>query len=277
MSTRSIQGRGLCFSTSNRRRVLLGAISLIGLAALVVGPFAAAGLSHNPLWIAVPVFVTLGYVAVREAPRCVAYYRSLLPSEWQPALGYALAALFVTSGAVVLLGALPSWCNMDWSLGSLFQVGNDAGVNGFAIPFTNPIFAVIYAPAALLALPLLAWVEEDIFRRGTTGAGSAIRRSALFGAMHITAGVTVSACIALGLAGFVFTVVYWRAMRNPQADAERARLPAWAARRVLPLTARGSSAEQFAVYRSTQAHLVYNAVGIAAILALSLLPLSGNY
>jgi hypothetical protein len=258
------------------RRLVIGALSLCALLALVLIPFAAAGFSHNPLWIALPVILTLAYVALRESPRCLAYYRSLWPRDWLPALGFALFALLVTSGTVLLLDTLPAWCQMDWSLGSLFAVGSDAGMNGFTIPFTNPLFAALYAPAAMLALPLLAWVEEDIFRRGTKGVGSALRRSAAFGLMHITAGVTLGASIALGLAGFVFTVVYWRALSDPRPDAARASLPAWTANRVLPISVRGRAAEHYAVYRSTQAHVVYNVVGILAILAFSLIPLGGN-
>jgi hypothetical protein len=266
----------LHISRSSHRRVLVLSVWLALLATLVLAPFAAASVLHNPLWIAVPVFITLGYVAVREAPRCLAYYRSLWPTAWLPALGTALIALIVTSGSMVLLGILPEWCQMNWSLGALFSVGGDAGMNGFSIPFTNPIFAILYAPAAFLALPLLAWVEEDVFRRGTTNLRSAIRRSTAFGLMHITAGVTVGASIALGLAGFVFTVVYWRALKSPEVEAERARLPWWAAQRVLPQRTSGTSAQQFAVYRSTQAHVVYNVVGILAILLFSVLPLGGN-
>lgn len=242
------------------------------MAVLIIGPFALAGRTGNPLWIAAPVAATLVFVALKEAPRCLAYYRSLWPRAWLPALGAALAALTLTVSVAGALSLLPSDQPLNGSLGTLFAVGSDAGANGFAIPLATPWLAIIYAPAALLALPLLAWWEEDIFRRGTAGMVSALKRNSLFGLLHITAGVSLGVCVALGCAGFVFTLVYWRALRDPDAGACRESFPPTVAARLLPLTAGRAAAEQYAVYRATQAHLVYNAIGVTAILISSFVP-----
>jgi uncharacterized membrane protein len=99
-----------------------------------------------------------------------------------------------------------------------------------------------------------------------------VRRSALFGLMHLTAGVSLGACIALGCAGFVFTLVYWRALRDPQAAARREALPAWVTKRILPARTGTAALEQYAVFRATQAHLLYNAIGITAIVLLAFGP-----
>jgi hypothetical protein len=244
----------------------------LGLTLLSAAPFAVAGMTGNALWIAAPVAATLLYVLIRETPRCLAYYRSLAPLAWLPALAAALVALAVTLGIGAVLNLAPSSSVLDWSLGSLFHVGTDAGINGFAVPLSIPWMAAIYAPPALLALPLLAWWEEDIFRRGTRGWRSALARSTVFGLLHLTAGVALGACVALGAAGLVFTWVYRRALRDPDAAARRAALPAWARERVLPHAPTGPRPiEDYAVYRATQAHLLYNVIGVCVILLVTLI------
>ncbi len=245
-----------------------GAVAVLA----VLGPFALAGSTGNSLWIAAPVALTLVYVAARETPRCLAYYRSLWPWAWRAALVPACGALIVTVGIGGALSLLPSDQPLNGSLGALFRVGSDAGANGFAIPLVTPWLAVVYVPLAVLALPLLAWWEEEIFRKGTKGAVSACKRSALFGLLHVTAGVSLGICIALGCAGFVFTLVYWRALRDPHAAEQREALPTWVQARVLPLKKGRRAAEQYAVHRATQAHLVYNAIGIAVIVVSAFFP-----
>lgn len=253
------------------RALALAILVLLGLILVSAAPFAVAGKTGNALWIAAPVAATLLYVLARETPRCLAHYRALLPRAWIPALIAALLALAVTLGLGAVITLAPPASPLSWSLGSLFHVGADAGMNGFAVPLGVPWLAALYAPPALLALPLLAWWEEDIFRRGTRGWRSALVRSALFGLLHITAGVTLGACCALGAAGLVFTGVYWRALRDPDAGARQAELPGWARERVLPHAPLGRGPrEDYAVFRATQAHLIYNVIGVCAILLLML-------
>jgi hypothetical protein len=178
----------------------------------------------------------------------------------------------ITLGVGQALSLAPAGGLLDWSLGTLFGVGGDAGMNGFAIPLVHPILVFLYAPVAMLALPLLAWWEENIFRRGTRGIASAVRRSTVFGLLHLTAGVSLGACIALGCAGFVFTLVYWHGLQDPEAATRRADLPGWVTKRILPAHAGKAAMEQYAVFRATQAHLLYNAVGITAIVLLAFGP-----
>jgi hypothetical protein len=261
-------------AASTRRLVALTIAAAWGAVAVlaVLGPFALAGVTGNSLWIAAPVALTLVYVAARETPRCLAYYRSLWPDAWCAALVPACGALIVTLGIGGGLSLLPADQPLNGSLGALFKVGSDAGANGFAIPLVTPWLAVVYVPLAALALPLLAWWEEEIFRKGTKGAASACKRSALFGLLHVTAGVSLGICIALGCAGFVFTLVYWRALRDPRATEHRDALPIWVRARVLPLQRGRRAAEQYAVFRATQAHLVYNAIGVTVIVVSAFFP-----
>ena len=83
---------------------------------------------------------------------------------------------------------------------------------------------------------------------------------------------SLGACIALGCAGFIFTLVYWHALQDPEAATHRADLPGWVTRRILPAKHGRAAMEQYAVFRATQAHLLYNAVGITAIVLLAFGP-----
>ncbi|HWE63598.1 MAG TPA: hypothetical protein VHB98_17940, partial [Chloroflexota bacterium] len=74
-----------------------------------------------------------------------------------------------------------------------------------------------------------------------------------------------------GAAGMIFTLVYWRALRDPGAASSQAALPLWASRRVLSYAPIGRlPREDYAVFRATQAHLVYNVIGVCAILLMTL-------
>jgi membrane protease YdiL (CAAX protease family) len=253
------------------RWVLAGLILGVLLTLTSVVPFALAGLTGDDLWISAPVVLLLAYVLVREAPRCVAYYRSLWPSAWRPALGWAVLALALTGLLVGALSLLPANPVLDWSLGSVFHVGAAAGENGFAVPLSVPWLALLYALPALLALPLLAFWEEEIFRRGTKGWSSALVRSTLFGLAHLTSGVSLGVCGALGAAGLVFTFAYWHGVSSRDAMSARTGLPARVRERLLPIGSGVWGREEFGVYRATQAHMLYNVIGVCAILVFTLL------
>ena len=251
------------------RLLTSGAWLLAILLALIVAPFWLAGLTGNALWIAAPIAGTLLYVLMREWRRCLAFYRSLWPLAWLPGCAWALLALGITLGLAGLIARVPSGTPLDWSLGLLFNVRGDAGVNGFAIPLTTPWLALLYVPPALLALPLLAWWEEEMFRRGTRGLRSACVRSVWFGLLHLTAGVSLGSCIALGAAGLLFSLVYWRALHDTTWAVARDGLPGWARSLLLPDGDGRQARESYAVYRATQVHLLYNVIGVLAILATS--------
>lgn len=251
------------------RLVASAAWLLTSLVALIIAPFWLAGATGNALWIAAPVVATLLYVLARERRRCLAFYRSLWPRDWLPALAWALPALAITLGLGDLIGRAPAGTPLDWSLGLAFNVRGDAGVNGFAIPLITPWMALLYVPPALLSLPLLAWWEEELFRRGTRGLRSACVRSVGFGLLHLTAGVSLGSCVALGAAGLLFSLVYWRALHNSSWSGVRGELPGWARSPLLPAGDGVQARESYAVYRATQVHLLYNVIGVLAIVATS--------
>jgi len=102
-------------------------------------------------------------------------------------------------------------------------------------------------PAAFMllllpALPLFAYAEEMMFRRGAEH-WSANKRAAKvveFGPVHALIGIPIGTALALGVGGAYFMLVYLRAYRK------------------LPVAA-------MATLESTRAHAVYNAVIVSVV------------
>lgn len=68
--------------------------------------------------------------------------------------------------------------------------------------------AIVGWAVIVAALPLLAYIEERIFRFRVTDERSMWVYSALFGLLHLLPGAPISACIALMGAGYCFAYLY---------------------------------------------------------------------
>lgn len=240
---------------------------LITMLAIVLLPFAVAGATGNPLWLTAPTLPYLAYLLRRDFRRCLGYYRSLWPWSWASASGLALVALTLTVALFVVETTFLPALLRDWSLGTLFHIGALSGRNAATVPLSYPALAVLYAPVLLFALPLPAWIEEDVFRKGTTTWANGIARSMAFGLVHLTMGVSFGGCVALSGAGIVFTYAYFRALDDKKAAERLDRLPRWA---LIALFQPRLGLKEYAVFRATQVHLVYNALAVSvALLALA--------
>lgn len=243
-----------------------GLMIMLAIVLLSLLSFVVAGRTGNPLWLTAPTLPYLAYVLRRHFRRCLGYYRSLWPWSWASAAGLAVVALSLTVALFVAETFFIPATLRDWSLGTLFHIGALSGSNAAIVPLSYPALAALYAPALLLSLPLLAWIEEDIFRKGTTTWANGIARSVAFGLAHLTMGVSVGGCLALSGAGLVFTHAYFRALDDKKAVERLDRLPHWA---LIALFQPRLGLTEYAVFRATQVHLVYNALAvIVALLAL---------
>lgn len=71
----------------------------------------------------------------------------------------------------------------------------------------------VFAPFLVLlavAMPQLVLAEEEVFRSGTRSWTHAVRRSLVFGLIHLVPGVPIAAALALTIAGLWFTRQYFR-------------------------------------------------------------------
>jgi len=68
----------------------------------------------------------------------------------------------------------------------------------------------VVTPLLLVNLPIIAMLEEFIFRQGTVSWADAIWRSALFGLAHLAMNIQLGASLAIGGVGLWFTYWYFR-------------------------------------------------------------------
>lgn len=157
-------------------------------------------------WIAIPLtaFVTLSLVwELRDAGRFAKSLRILRTIRpWMVVANIPIIVLAL--GAFVLLDQISF---MQWSWMSLIGGSGNSTLIGLQYDWW---FALPFAALLFLALPLLAELEEQIFREGTRNWPHGIVRSVVFGLIHTAAGVSLAAGFALIIAGLWFTYQYFK-------------------------------------------------------------------
>jgi hypothetical protein len=102
---------------------------------------------------------------------------------------------------------LNSVVGLKWGWTSfLHSDGSTSNVNMIGLQYAW--FAPVFALLLIVALPLLANLEEEMFRVGTKGIKSALKRSLIFGLVHMIAGVSLGYALALTIPGLWFTYQY---------------------------------------------------------------------
>lgn len=71
-------------------------------------------------------------------------------------------------------------------------------------------YALIYLPVLMFALPRLAKEEEELFREGTRTWSEGIKRSIVFGLVHLIMMIPLGAALALSVGGLWFTRQYFK-------------------------------------------------------------------
>lgn len=91
--------------------------------------------------------------------------------------------------------------------------------------WTSQLIAVVMLLVLAAAIPVLAYGEEDLFRRGTErrSALGRLRSAGLFGIIHAAMGIPLGVAVALTVAGLWFTNRYSVAYRD--ADMSRSAPP----------------------------------------------------
>lgn len=98
-----------------------------------------------------------------------------------------------------------------WVASSLFGWGDGKGSGNIMFSGLHwKYYAMLFLPVLLFALPSLAKVEEKDFRRGTRGWADGVKRSIMFGLVHIVALVPLGAALALSIGGLWFTYQYFK-------------------------------------------------------------------
>jgi hypothetical protein len=206
---------------------------------------------------------------VLTRPRLVreylAYYRRIRLRH----AGLAVLTIVAVLASAVALAYVPapldSWIWWSWLLAA-----GQAGGNIVALPLSQWWLAVIFVPLLVLALPLLAYVEERIFRAGTRSWFEAFWRSLIFGSVHIIVGVPLGlALVGLGIAGLSFSAEYFRGRsraRQALATAE----PGNPFAEIDP-DRRERLAVEAGIRDSTTLHLAYNVLAFALLIGVQAL------
>lgn len=84
------------------------------------------------------------------------------------------------------------------------ESGSNVNLSPMKLPLIGPAFIVLVA----LNIPVLARIEEHMFRDGTLGWYDGIPISIFFGLIHCLVGVPIAAGLALGVAGLWFQHQY---------------------------------------------------------------------
>ena len=130
----------------------------------------------------------------------------------------------------------------DASFNIAFSPAVLAGENG---TWVAKAFVLAFLSVLAIAMPSLNYEEEQAMRQGKNAWGDVPVQSAIFGMLHIFAGVPVAVCVALMFVGTVWHVIYkFRYERNMR----------------LGLT--GPEAELEAALESTAYHNAFNNLGL---------------
>lgn len=136
----------------------------------------------------------------------LAMYQSIRPRHVAIAAPTALMVITVAIGTWQSGNAALKW--------SWFESAGDEATNSIALPFQWGFFAWIWGLLLIAALPVLALVEERVFRRGIRSTRDLVTRSFMFGLIHCIVGVPLGAgLLALPLGGLVFGLEYLRALK----------------------------------------------------------------
>ncbi len=153
---------------------------------------------------------------------------------------------FVLTGVVVVASALVQIPGFDWGWWSAFGgegspvFGSSTSTAGTALEWLVPlVFMCLLIPA----LPLFAYAEERMFRRGAENwsTGRRALKVVQFGLVHALIGIPIGYALALSVGGASFITAYLRAWR------------------------RTGSVEE-ATIESTRAHTAYNGLIIGLVL-----------
>jgi hypothetical protein len=152
---------------------------------------------------------------------------------------------FVLAGVIAVAAALVQIPGMDWGWWSALGgegnpvFGSNTATAGTVWEWLVPaVFLLLLIPA----LPLFAYAEEQMFRRGAEGWSH--RRRALkvvqFGLVHALIGIPIGTAFALSVGGAYFMWVYLRSYRAVSSAAH-------------------------ATLESARAHTAYNGVIVAVV------------
>lgn len=98
-----------------------------------------------------------------------------------------------------------------WVFSALFGWGNGEGQGNLMLSGLQwKYYAALFLPILLFALPSLARYEEEDFREGTRDWAHGVKRSVVFGLVHVIMLIPIGTALALSIGGMWFTHQYFK-------------------------------------------------------------------
>lgn len=163
------------------------------------------------LVIGILIYAPIHYMIKGKTWKYLVYFKRIRPVM----IGQNLLVIIVVVviSAFALYEFLP-FLNRSWiyripasSGGILAEYGSG---NLALLPLTIKFLGLVYAVLLILNLPLLAYGEEEDYRKDTRDWVHAVYRSFRFGLVHCTAGIPMFAGIALGISGLWLSYHYFK-------------------------------------------------------------------
>lgn len=183
-------------------------------------------------------------------------------------LAEVLLALFVVIATLVLLVVFIPFTSYGWT-----HLLFNSSSNILVIPVTEArqsensflhFLGIVFILIIILALPFLAKLEEDLFRRGKIKLKEISISSVKFGLIHLVAGVPLAAGLALINAGFFYAYVYRRRYNSLKNDfIANHSFGKEIIQKLLPLGIFADAVEKWeeeAILEATAYHTLYNTI-----------------
>lgn len=158
----------------------------------------------------------LAIMAIRDAFKMFRKDRSLLKLYFSNYLDYLWSLLLFigVSLSVVFILYLepPAWLKFSW----ISFISDGQSQNLVTSPMTSgftPIVLVFWI-LMVFSIPYLAKIEEVIFREGVIDIGTRIKKSIIFGMVHMVMGIPLFVAMLLCITGFIFSVRYVRSFKK---------------------------------------------------------------
>lgn len=164
--------------------------------------------------IAVVYYAWIGFLAISgvwylfKHRDWIVYYRQIKLRLYIYIIPTIGLVIFVYTN---LLALNPELFGASWIKALAGLLGKDAsGANISTAGINIPVIGILLCLLIMVQLPSWANAEEKLFREGTKNWIDGLRRSLLFGLVHMIVGVPFGAALALALAGLLFTYMYFK-------------------------------------------------------------------
>ena len=135
------------------------------------------------------------------------YFSNYLDYLW----GFLLSMSVLMSILFILYLEPPAWLKFSW----ISFISDGQSQNLVTSPMTSgftPI-VIIFWILMVLCFPYLAKMEEVVFRHDVIDIKARIKKSIIFGLVHMLMGIPLYIALVLSVVGFIFSIRYVRSWR----------------------------------------------------------------